>query len=329
MNDRAVTLFEKYDLEIEKTRKGRGMLIATTPHGEIALTEYAGSVDRLLFVREKMEQIAQKFDGKLDHILPTTEGELYCSDYEGQNYIAKQYLDGFECNVLQERQCIEAMQCMAKLHMAMRHLQTQQPYQADRLLDDFKRKDAELVRARNFMRRLSRKDEFTLMFLRAYERYWQQTKLAQSFLDAACLQALERKQLTEEMYVHGDMNQHNIIMLQGKVMTFRNFEKLGAHLQMKDVYFFMRKILEKNHWSVALADQMIESYAAITPVKHAEYCYLYARFLYPEKFWKVANGYLNRRKSLPPHRQKEKLVTFEQREEERQLFLNKWLERCR
>ena len=56
----------------------------------------------------------------------------------------------------------------------------------------------------------------------------------------------------------GDMNQHNIIMLQGKVMTFRNFEKLGAHLQMKDVYFFMRKILEKNHWSVALADQMIE-----------------------------------------------------------------------
>ena len=72
MNDRAVSLFEKYDLEIEKTRKGRGMLIATTPHGEIALTEYAGSVDRLLFVREKMEQIAQKFDGKLDHILPTT-----------------------------------------------------------------------------------------------------------------------------------------------------------------------------------------------------------------------------------------------------------------
>ena len=134
MNDRAVTLFEKYDLEIEKTRKGRGMLIATTPHGEIALTEYAGSVDRLLFVREKMEQIAQKFDGKLDHILPTTEGELYCSDYEGQNYIAKQYLDGFECNVLQERQCIEAMQCMAKLHMAMRHLQTQQPYQADRMI---------------------------------------------------------------------------------------------------------------------------------------------------------------------------------------------------
>mgnify|MGYP007088310381 CR=1 FL=1 len=53
VNDRAVTLFEKYDLEIEKTRKGRGMLIATTPQGEITLTEYAGSVDRLLFVREK------------------------------------------------------------------------------------------------------------------------------------------------------------------------------------------------------------------------------------------------------------------------------------
>ena len=69
---------------------------------------------------------------------------------------------------------------------------------------------------------------------------------------------------------------------------------------MKDVYFFMRKILEKNHWSVALADQMIESYAAITPVEHAEYCYLYARFLYPEKFWKIANFYYNSGKAWIP-----------------------------
>ena len=87
--------------------------------------------------------------------------------------------------------------------------------------------------------------------------------------------------------------------------------------------------MEKNGWKIRVGDGMLNAYSAILPLTQEEMAYLKVRLIYPEKFWKVANGYLNRRKSLPPHRQKEKLVTFEQREEERQLFLNKWLERCR
>ena len=74
---------------------------------------------------------------------------------------------------------------------------------------------------------------------------------------------------------------------------------------------------------------MLSAYETVLPLQKEEKIYLYARFLYPEKFWKIANGYLNRRKSVPARRQQEKLASFELKEEKRHLFLNKWLETCR
>jgi hypothetical protein len=46
--------------------------------------------------------------------------------------------------------------------------------------------------------------------------------------------------------------------------------------------------------------------------------------LYPERFWKIANAYLNKRKSLPPRRQMEKLNAFMQIEPARMEFLKRF-----
>ena len=87
--------------------------------------------------------------------------------------------------------------------------------------------------------------------------------------------------------------------------------------------------MEKNQWNVELGNKMLECYNRILPLSQTELNYLAVCIAYPEKFWKIANGYLNRRKSVPSRRQQEKLTAFEQKEEKRHLFLNKWLETCR
>ncbi len=332
MNDRAVSLFEKYDLEIEKTRKARGAIVAQTQKGLVALTEYNGPIENLSTEEILLRSIAGRFECPLDEILRTTEDELYCVDYEGKKYIVKYYIEGQECNVSDEEDCVKAMGALARLHKAMRcpELPAESGYfgKADCLLEDFERKTTELVRTRNYIRKSPRKEEFELMFLRSYERYQEQASMAVSFLDGDCLEALAEKQLREQMVIHGECTQHNVLFT-GEGVTFVNFEKMGPHLQMKDVYLFMRKVLEKNDWSYAFAEKLLWAYEKEMPIERAEKIYLYARFLYPEKFWKIANGYLNRRKSVPARRQQEKLEAFERKEEKRQLFLNKWLETCR
>ena len=332
MNDRAVSLFENYDLTIEKTRKGRGAIIAETEHGTVALVEYNGPTENLSMEEMLLNNVSKRFAAPLDLIVRTKEDELFCSDYEGKKYIVKHYVEGPECNVADETACVKAAGALARLHIAMRGVELPGGEifggKSDNLLEDFDKRTAELVRTRNYIRKSPRKEEFELLFLRSYDRYLEQSSLAYSFLDKECIEALGKKQQCERMIVHGDCTHHNVIF-SAKGVTFVNFEKMGAHLQTKDVYLFMRKILEKNDWSYELAIKLLSAYEKELTLDKTEKIYLYARFLYPERFWKIANGYLNRRKSVPARRQQEKLESFEQKEEKRQLFLNKWLETCR
>ena len=84
----------------------------------------------------------------------------------------------------------------------------------------------------------------------------------------------------------------------------------------------LRKILEKNNWSVSLGLSILAEYEKNRPLNADEKRYLYARLLYPERYWKIANAYLNKRKSLPPRRQLEKLDALMVIEADRMEFLN-------
>ena len=61
MNDRAVSLFEKYDFNIEKTKKGRGAIIAETDRGPVALVEYSGPQDHLLLEEILLQQKTKQY----------------------------------------------------------------------------------------------------------------------------------------------------------------------------------------------------------------------------------------------------------------------------
>ena len=105
---------------------------------------------------------------------------------------------------------------------------------------------------------------------------------------------------------HGEYNYHNILMVQGdynyKKEPYRiattNFEKFKRDVQVEDLYYFLRKVMEKHGWKERLGDNMINAYSAIRPITDAELEYLKIRLIYPEKFWKIANSYYHSNKAL-------------------------------
>ena len=47
MNDRALSLLEQYDIEVLRTRKGRGTFICETKQGSLTFQEYSGNPEKL------------------------------------------------------------------------------------------------------------------------------------------------------------------------------------------------------------------------------------------------------------------------------------------
>jgi hypothetical protein len=48
VNDRAVSLLEQYDLEVLRTRKGRGAILCETSNGLYIFKEYEGSLEKCI-----------------------------------------------------------------------------------------------------------------------------------------------------------------------------------------------------------------------------------------------------------------------------------------
>ena len=91
---------------------------------------------------------------------------------------------------------------------------------------------------------------------------------------------------------NSDYQHHNILVTDGQ-MAVINFEKFVLDQPSRDLYLFMRKILEKSNWTVSAGERLLKAYVQIRPLSAAERINLYYRFAYPEKFWKIVNFYYN------------------------------------
>ena len=123
------------------------------------------------------------------------------------------------------------------------------------------------------------------------------------------------------LFCHGDYQYHNILWDQENWFIV-NFEKCLPDNPIRDLYLFMRKLLEKSNWSVSLGKELLSAYEEERPITALSRIDLYYRLSYPEKFWKIANFYYNSGKAWIPERNREKLEKLVAQEKEKQAFLD-------
>lgn len=349
MNDRAISLLEQYDIEVLRTRKGRGAFIFDTKQGTILMKEYTGSPEKLALQQQILQQVGDTGLVKTERLIPNKEGQLYVKDNDGVIYIVKTCFEGSECNIYDGRECVEAMQVLAKLHVGMERtlrecegVVSRQPagevqiVGAEQVLSDVKaeilpahvsplreydKHNRELMRIWSYLKKKGQKQVFELRLLGVMEYFVTQAKkVTESWraLEIAVTDAAVPK--ANPVLCHGDYQYHNVIRTQ-EGWCVLNFEKMLPDNPVRDVYLFMRKVMEKNNWSVMLGKEMMSAYGVIRTLEKYDMLDLYHRFAYPEKFWKIANFYYNSNKAWIPEKNLEKLEKVISQEQEKNAFL--------
>ncbi|MBR4083195.1 MAG: phosphotransferase [Lachnospiraceae bacterium] len=318
MNDRAVTLLEQYDIEILKTRKGRGAILCDTSQGTLAFKEYAGTEARLAAENQLLQTIAAKGQVHTDTLLPTKEGCFSVKDRDGISYILKTYVDGRECDIYDRAECGVAMELLAGLHNAMESADTEGKCATDSALKEYEKRNRELAHIRSFLGKKGQKQPFERYLKSCMDFYLEQAK---QITEGWRLYEEERslRQVTGG-FCHGDYQYHNILFAEGQWYVV-NFEKCHQGSQVTDIYLLMRKLLEKSDWPQELGKELLDAYQKVRPIPAYDYIDLYYRLAYPEKFWKIANFYMNSRKSWIPEKNMEKLSKVLEQEEAKQAFL--------
>ena len=282
MNDRAVALLEQYDIEIIKTRKGRGAILCDTPGGTLVFKEYAGTEARLAAENQLLQSIVAKRQVCTDVLIPTKEGTFSVKDRDGISYILKTYVDGRECDIYNQEECKVAMELLAGLHNAMESMGTEVKAVMDSPLQEYEKRNRELAHIRSFLGKKGQKQPFERYLKSCMDTYLEQAK---QVTDGWRLYEEERGTGQASVgFCHGDYQYHNILFAEDRWYVV-NFEKCHQGSQVTDIYLMMRKLLEKSDWSQELGRDLLDAYQRVRPIPAYDYVDLYYRLAYPEKFW--------------------------------------------
>ena len=319
MNDRAVSLLDHYEIEVNRTWKGRGAILCDSDRGLLILKEYCGPAEKVIFQEFLLNHIKESGVVQVESILRTKEDELIVYDQDRTAYLVKTYCEGRECNHRDTEECRQAVATLAKLHGAAdlsdcEELQNQPVFRIEK---EYEKHNRELKKVRKFLQEKSQKTDFEIYLMKHYDYFMNN---ALQITDELRYYAYEEDSYEFPVVCHGDYQYHNILQAEkGSVLI--NFEKCVRDYPVRDLYLFLRKLLEKNNWSQTLGDMLLESYNGVRNLTDRDYRQLYYRLAYPEKFWKIVNFYYNTGKAWIPGRNMEKIEKLFAQEREKQLFL--------
>lgn len=323
MDDRAVSILENYDLKVLRTWKGRGAILFETTKGIRILKEYIGPKEKVLIQDRLVQHLKEQGFLLVDSFERNKEDEIVSVDNDKKSYIVKEYYEGKECNIWDSEECKKVISHLRDMQGCMQlnneiECIVLPPFCLEK---EYEKHNKELKRIKNFIRGKSQKTDFEIYLMQQYDYFYDKALAAYDRTlqtDWGDFHASIRRQGN---LCHGDFQHHNIIM-NAKGIAVTNFEKYVLDSRIRDLYLFMRKILEKNMWSAALGKELLDAYEMENPLTEQERIQLYNRFLYPEKFWKIVNFYYNSGKSWLPMRHMEKLQKLMQQEEAKEAFLN-------
>lgn len=322
MNDRAVGLLDHYDIEVLRTRKGRGAILCDTDRGCLIFKEYTGPRDKVSIQDRLLRQIEEAGDVPVERIISSKEDELLVKDADETAYILKTYFEGQECNIYDREECRQAVRTLGNLHKSMCIKGDSENRQLPifYLEKEYEKHNKELKRVRRFLKEKSQKTSFEIYLQQNYDYFLDQAlQITEEWKEFRIPEDYEY--LRQEGFLcHGDYQYHNILKSGGRFAVI-NFEKYLADDPIRDLYLYMRKLLEKSSWSAELGDDLLNTYSATRALPARSFVGLYYRLAYPEKFWKIVNFYYNSGKAWIPERNMEKLAKLLEQEKAKQKFL--------
>lgn len=322
MDDKIEELLRQYPFQVKSKKRIRGAFLLDTDQGMRILKEYSGSLRRLEFEERIKSRMTEQGYLHVDITCRNTKGEYFTKDNYRNNWIVRWWHGGEECDIRNSGQVLACAGQLGRLHKLLKLSSCQEGdyLQKEGIKDEMARHNKELKRVRSYIRAKKQKNEMEICLLDSFDIFYGQACLAQTLLQESGYEELWERTQGEGRVCHGSCNYHNLLIGRDEI-AIMNFDRAEIGMQIRDLYDFLRKAMEKNGWDSELGLGIIQAYEQERPFEQGEGMILYALLLYPEKYWKLVNFYYNGRKSWMPAKNLEKLIKIRGQEESRSGFL--------
>lgn len=324
MNEKALTVLEQYDLEMNGTYRTKGNYGCDTTTGRYILQEYNNSNEKMATMKILYNHLEDS-GFQTDYVIENKEGSYVSISEDGYSYILKRWFDAEECNAYNQEHILSATKRLAEFHHICENTcdwwgEDKGLHTGKNILKKFSRYTNEIVQIKNYIKKRKNKNYFEIELQKISNDYYNQCVSALDVIRQSEYENVFDISVNHKSINHGSYNYHNI-MFDGDMVIFVNLTKVTYAPQIQDLYDFLRKIMEKNNWDAELGRKILDTYDQSRTISTAEYKILKAMMCYPEKFWKIVNYYYNSNKAWYSEKNEEKLKQFQKQEKYRRKFI--------
>lgn len=320
MEDKMGVIYKQYDISIKDTYRIWGCTVLNTDKGELVIKPYVGNETRALIDNAIKMHLFNNGYKYVDLIEANKEGKLISYNQYKNPYIIKRMYRGQECDLRNGVQVMEGVSELASLHKVLQCIELPEELtnkiRKRNIREDLEARLKVIKRVRRYIVEKKQKNDFEIEFFKLFGNYIGQGEAALDFLGDIDFGD------DKEHICHGNFDQHSICFLaDSKEVTITNFDKVVRGNQVVDFYHYLRKTMEKNDWDEGLGLRMVEEYMYKSGVTEEYLNVLKVLLQFPEKFWKIANQYYNKRKVWISDKTYQKINSLNEQEEQRARFI--------
>lgn len=117
MSEKLSEVYDKYDIEILGSRRGRGATILSTTKGLYILEPFRNSESRLEQEHVLKGLLEKEGFFDMDIIIPNKDDELITYDRYRQPFVLKKHFEGMECDMCNHSDVVRAIEKLAEFHI--------------------------------------------------------------------------------------------------------------------------------------------------------------------------------------------------------------------
>jgi CotS family spore coat protein len=271
-----------------------------TNKGLKCLKKVDKSKEQIMFINEVKKHLVANGYTYIDSFESTKSGLPY-SEYDEELYAVTNWLEGRECELENPIELKKAICVLAQLHKTMNGFRCSSSL--DKSINpkinlgkwpmDFEKKINEMTRLRKEARKSN--TIFDTLYKENFDYYMDMAKRALEMLKNSSYDELVKSAETENGFCHKDFTYHNIIIGENSNTYVIDFDYCCFELRIYDIASFIMRNMRRCNWDVDTAKYILEEYNKINPLSDEEYEVMKVLFIFPQKYWRVANRYYNKK----------------------------------
>lgn len=287
-------IFKAFKVNVKRCYKFRGMYICETDQGTktIRISKYTPV------------QVTMEYNIK-EHLRNngfTCLDQLYLSDkntpyviYHNRVYVMTDSNNGRGVDFYKKDDIKKSVQLLSELHIGGKGFNNvpkdMNLIEIKNLGDTYDKRYRETIQLRKRIESVGSKTDFEVLYLknsRVYQEFQEQSKefINLESYDKLIAVAEKNKDIAHRKYTY-----HNIIKTDQESIVITGFEKSGYDVQLTDLVYITRRIMQRNQWDINLLLSIIEEYNKINPLSLDEWTNLKGMILFPERFAKLCKKY--------------------------------------